>query len=266
MTNFDALLRAFTNELAAGGARPQTIALRRWQLRRLAADHPGRHVLTLGPADLAAWLAGQGWAAETLRSYRSAVRTFYAWCVDAGHLDVDPARRLRPVRPTVPAPRAAAEPVIDGALARATPRVRLMLLLASRCGLRRGEIAAVHTRDVEPDPSGWSLRVNGKGGRIRTVPMPAIVAAAVSSSDPGWLFPNGLGGHLTPAHVGKLMRRALGTATAHQLRHRYATTIYRRTGKVEAVRQLLGHASLVTTQRYIAVDQAELRAVAESAA
>jgi integrase/recombinase XerC len=266
MTNFDGLLRAWTDELAAGGARPQTIALRRWQLKRLDNDHPGRHVLTLGPADLAAWLRGQGWGPETLRSYRSAVRSFYSWAVDAGHLDLDPARRLRPVRPTTPVPRAAADPVIDAAIARATPRVELMLMLASRCGLRRGEIAAVHSDDVEPDLTGWSLRVNGKGGKVRVVPMPDNVAATVRGAPAGWLFPNGLGGHLTPAHAGKLMRRTLQTATAHQLRHRYATVIYRRTGRVEAVRQLLGHASLVTTQRYIAVDQAELRAVAEAAA
>jgi integrase len=266
MTNHDALIRAWLDELAAGGARPQTIALRRWQIRRLIADHRGRDVLLLGPADLSAWLAGQGWGPETLRSYRSAARSFYAWAVDAGHLAVDPARRLRPVRPTVPAPRAAPEAVIDHALATATPRVRLMVLLGSRCGLRRGEIAAIHSDDVERDVKGWSLRVHGKGGRIRTVPMQAEVALAVRGADPGWLFPNGLGGHLTAAHVGKLVRRVLGSATTHQLRHRYATTIYRRTGKVEAVRQLLGHASLVTTQRYIAVDADELRAVAETAA
>jgi integrase/recombinase XerC len=266
MIDSDALIRAWLEELAAGGARPLTVDLRRSQIRRLAADHRGRSLLALEPADLAGWLAGHAWSRETLRSHRSALRSFYSWAVDAGHVAEDPARRLRPVKPSIPVPRAAPDPVIDAALTRASPRVRLMLMLASRCGLRRAEIAQIHAEDVEPDPGGLSLHVHGKGGRDRTVPMPAIVAAEVVAAGPGWIFPNGLGGHLTPAHAGKLMRRTLQTATAHQLRHRYATTIYRRTREVEAVRQLLGHASLVTTQRYIAVDRDELRAAAESAA
>ena len=83
---------------------------------------------------------------------------------------------------------------------------------------------------------------------------------------PGWLFPNGFGGHLTADHVGKLVARALpGNASMHMLRHRFATRAYHGSHNLRAVQTLLGHESILTTERYTAVDDNEIRAAAACA-
>jgi len=104
------------------------------------------------------------------------------------------------------------------------------------------------------------------------VPLLPHTAATLRSLPAGWFFPNGRGGHLTPAHTGKLLRIALsgsaeaGRVTGHQLRHRFATRAYLATGDLLSVQQLLGHASPATTQRYVLGDSARRRAVAAAAA
>lgn len=269
MTNltWDALIRRWLNWQRAGGSRRHTLELRGSQLRRLARDHPDHAPLELGTGDLAAWLAGHDWAPQTLRSHRSALRSFYRWAYDDGLASVDPSRRLRSVRVPAPAPRAVAEEVLAAALRTTDPRVRLMLQLAAAAGMRRAEIAQVHTTDLVRDLDGWSLAVHGKGGRQRTVPLfDDGLVDALHAAPAGWVFPGRGGSHLTPAHVGKLMRRALDTATAHQLRHRYATQVYRATGDLEAVRMLLGHTSVATTQRYVSAEPGRLRRAAATAA
>lgn len=250
--------------LRAGGARPATLGLRETQIRRLARD-TGRHPLDLAEPDLVAWLAAHDWAPDTRRSHRAALRSFYRWAIDTDRLAVDPSRRLRPVRPTPTRPRACAEPVLERALAAADDRVQLMIELGARAGLRRAEIAAIHSDDVEPgeEPGRWSLRVHGKGGKIRTVPLRDEIARRLRGLESGYAFPSPAGGHLTPAHVGRLVRDALGTATTHQLRHRYATRIYQQRHDVEEVRALLGHASLATTQRYVTATPQQLRAAVD---
>jgi site-specific recombinase XerD len=260
-------IKAWCEWLIAGGLARGTVDLRRYQLIRFGQDHGRRTTWDLSPADLGSWMAGHGWGLESLRSYRSALRSFYGWAHASGYVSQDPARLLRPLKRTRPRARPAPEDVIDSALQRADPRGWLLLMLGSREGLRRGEMAVIHRdRDLLRTRSGWSLIVHGKGSKDRIVPLRAEVAMAILATPPGWLFPNGHGGHLTPGHVSVLLRRALGTATAHQLRHRFGTVTYRRTHDLRAVQELLGHASVATTQLYIAVDDDELRRVMEAAA
>lgn len=243
-----------------------TVGLRRYQLTRFAADHPGTSPWEMDAIMLTAWLASHGWGRETLRSYRSALRSFYGWAHAAGLTSTDPARLLRPVPATVGRPRPAGEPVIDAALTIASPRVRLMIILGSRYGLRRAEIAQVHRRDLQTDEFGaWSLLVHGKGNKPRVVPLLDDMAHAIRDSQTPYLFPSPHGGHLTPAHVGKLVHRALGEATTHQLRHRFGTVTYRRTKDIRAVQMLLGHASVATTQIYTAPADDAMRQAIRSA-
>lgn len=253
--------------LVAGAARAATVELRRSQIERLGGEVGRRSPWDVTTADLAAWLAGHGWAVETLRSHRAAVRSFYGWAHASGHIRADPARLLRKVPAAIARPRPASERDVQGAIAAADDRVYLMLLLGSRHGLRRGEIARVHTRDVTEDLVGWSLRVHGKGGKDRDVPLSNETARLLRAAPAGWVFPNGAGSHLSPAHVGRLISRVLPEGvTPHQLRHRFATVVYARTRDIAAVRELLGHASVATTQRYVAVQDGTLRAAVETAA
>ena len=129
--------------------------------------------------DLVSWLAGQDWSIETRRSWRAALRRFYEWAVMTGRATRSPAAAL----PTLPTPSSVPRPAPDEAVAAgmhaADERVRLMVELGARLGLRRGEIARVRAEDLERDLVGWSLRVRGKGSRARLLPCPDDVAAAI---------------------------------------------------------------------------------------
>lgn len=128
--------------------------------------------------------------------------------------------------------------------------------LWERCGLRCVEIAQVEAGDVYEDADGWNLFVRGKGGRTRTVPITADLARAITdrcASTGQFAFPGRCGGHMAANSVSQIGRRILpGTWTLHKLRHRYATKAYSAEHDLLTVRELLGHASLQTTVRYIA--------------
>lgn len=275
-------LGEFEQYLIAGSVARSTIRLRLAYLNRLARRHPDPWTITA--RDLVAWIGGHPhWKPETKRSVRSSLRVFWAWAVDFEYTDHDPTRKLRAVKvpPTLPKPAPA--DVLDTALAKASDRDRLMLLLAAHAGLRRAEIAAVAWADLV---DGW-LTVVGKGGRERRIPIGGRLLAEwhderrrrlrgaagtgwryVPDPASAWVFPSATTGqHLTPDCVGDVLARMLGREwTAHTLRHRFATTAHQGTKDLRAVQTLLGHSSLVTTQRYVAVAEDELRAAVEAAA
>lgn len=253
--------------LKAGGASKHTLYLRRYQLARLHQDMRRTGPWSVTPTQLSDWLAGHDWKPETLRSYRAALRSFFGWAHAAGRINSDPARLLRKVTTPPPKPRPASESSVAAALGAADTREVLMLLLGSRHGLRRAEISQVHTSDVTEESDGWALLVHGKGNKDRYVPLLDVVAAAIRRAPAGWLFPNGKGTHLSAPHVGVLLRRLLPTGTTpHQLRHRFATKAYQATLDIRAVQQLLGHASVSTTQLYVQVADDALRRAVVSAA
>jgi integrase len=260
--------------LAAAGQSVSTISARRKALARIGRelDRPPGDVAA---ADLIDWFGRQQWKPETRRYYRAAAREFFRWAFRFGRVSTFIADDI----PSVRIPPAVARPVPDDvwreALAVAGPRVAVMMRLAAEAGLRRAEVAQVHTRDVVDSCGGAQLVVRGKGGRTRVIPISDSLAAAVrcgaaghTSAMPssGWLFPTGLGGHITAQHVGKLVARALPDGwSMHKLRHRYATRAYRGSRNLRAVQALLGHSSIATTERYTAVDDDEIRAAAMAA-
>lgn len=153
-----------------------------------------------------------------------------------------------------------------------------VLLLLYGCGLRIAEALSL-TRAEAPKPSG-SLRVTGKGGKTRLVPVLPIVAEAVEDylAHCPWplakdrpLFVGAKGGPLNPRLIQrslKKLRLLLGlpeTATPHALRHSFATHLLAGGGDLRAIQELLGHASLSTTQRYTEIDAGHLLSVYQSA-
>lgn len=253
--------------LVAAGRPETTVKLRVYQLTRFCESHP--EPLACSTDALVAWLAGQGWSPETRRSWRAALIGFYRWAVATGRLDQSPAEHLPVVRVPSKSARPVPESVLADALTRATSRVRLMMDLASRVGLRRGEIARVQADDLQQVWDGWTLLVHGKGARERVVPVPADVARRiVRRARGGWLFPGADHGHLSAHRVGDLVAAALpGRWTCHSLRHRFATRAYTASGgNLLAVQRLLGHAKPETTQIYVALDVSELRAATAWAA
>jgi len=152
-------------------------------------------------------------------------------------------------------------------MTRSDERVRLMVDLAARHGLRRSELAVVNTDDMLRIGDGWSLVVHGKGGKDRLVPLQADTAAAMRRRGPGWVFPGLTDGHLGVDRVGRLVADALpGIWTAHTLRHRYGTKVWHGSHDIVALQELMGHASITTTRIYVQEDQAAMRAAAQWAA
>jgi len=192
---------------------------------------------------------------ETRRSRRQSFVLFYRWGVERRYIATSPAEALPRVRAASPNPRPIAPIAFDYAIATSGPRVGLMLRLGFEAGLRRGEMAVVHTRDLINEGRGdWSLTVHGKGRKNRVVPLNdslALVLRAACLAGGGWCFPGDINGHLSPRYVGKLLTRALPEGwTGHTLRHGFATDLLRNDVDLRTIQNLLGHASLATTERY----------------
>lgn len=152
-------------------------------------------------------------------------------------------------------------------------RDRALFALLYGCGLRIGEAIGLCVRDVKGLER---IVVTGKGNKQRVVPMLKIVRVALEDylqccpfrlDDDAPLFVGTRGNRLNPAIAQRSMRQVraiLGlpdTATPHALRHSFATHLLSGGGDLRTIQELLGHASLSTTQRYTEVDGARLQAV-----
>ncbi len=255
------------DHLTSTGATRQSIKTRRDHARRIARALGDSPSAATG-ARLIAWAARQQWARETRRSVYNSARGLFGHMCAGGLIDANPAAELPAVRPTEPRPRPTPEVVYRTALADVTERrVRVALRLAGEAGLRRTEVSLVHADDLEPDLLGWTLVTHGKGGKDRRVPLEDDLAREViAQCDGGWMLPGRIDGHLSGAYVGKLVARALpGIWTMHTLRHRFGTRAAN-AGDLIAVQQLLGHASVATTQRYVLRPDDALRRAAKLAA
>lgn len=260
-------LRGFRSYLRANGHPETTTGLRMRQLSRFARDHASLEPYAVTLDDLVEWLSGKRWAADTRRAMRSALVSFYRWAEDTGRAEANPTARLPIVRPAQPRPRPALEADYRAALARASERETLALRLAAELGMRRAEVAVVHSADLAGEPGSWALIVHGKGQRRRTIPLPSGLAAVLRSLPPGYAFPGHDHGHLSPEYVGKLVSRLLPPGvTMHALRHRFATRAYNIDRDVFTVQQLLGHASPATTQRYVQVSDSNMRRLVDALA
>lgn len=268
---------AFDRYMALSGLTDQTRDLRRFHLMRLAKDYRetfGGDLLDATEDQLEELLTMNQWSPNTRRSHRSSLRAFFKWAHRKGHVQVDPAAAL----PSVRVPRAMPRPASEEDYASAAQvaqdeRVRLAARLGGDCAMRRGEIAAVAFDDLMNSPEGWVLRVVGKGGHERLVPVPDTLALDIlyyqSQHGGVWLFANPSNPlkHLTAAHVGKLVSRAMsGGVTTHALRHRAATKAYAVTRDLRAVQEFLGHAHSTTTEVYTKVPAASIRDAMNAAA
>lgn len=249
--------------LKVAGRSNQTVETRTEHLRRFARQTGAPAPALVSRNRLIDWAGTQEWARETRRSIYTSIRAFYTWAYETDRVSENISDALPRVKASEPAPRPAPENVYRVSLANADARARLILRLAGEAGLRRGEIAQISRDDLTRDLMGYSLRVHGKGGKVRTVPLTEPLARVLIEylGRRYWLFPSPAGGHLTPRHVGKLASKVMPDIwTLHTLRHRFATVTYDGTRDLIVIQQLLGHSSVATTQRYIATPPDRLRA------
>ncbi|HEU4543321.1 MAG TPA: tyrosine-type recombinase/integrase [Jiangellaceae bacterium] len=256
------------------GIRERTIELRRYQISHLGDEILRRNPWRVKANDLVSWMAGQDWAPETRKSYRSALNSFYTWGIRAGLTKRNPAAEIKAPRIAPVEPRPIPEEMMRRTLAGADDATRLMMMLMGYAGLRRAEVASFRLDQVD----GNVLRVVGKGGKVRSIPLHDALGAALDAehkrrdagrrgtgfryangAEAGWLFPGRHGGHMTPNAVGKAVAKALPTGwTGHTLRHAFASAAYVESGDVLRVSRLLGHSRPETTARYAQVLDASL--------
>lgn len=264
---WDDALPAYMLWLAASKQPPTTQKLRSYHLRRFAVE-TGLQPSTVAEPHLLEWLGRDGWSRSTARSYRTTFRSFFRWAHKTGRVTTDPAAELPPISVAPGIPRPAAEEAVHHGITTSDERTRLMVRLAAEVGLRCREIALVSRGDVARDADGYHLRVHGKGDKERIVPISDALAHRLLEHPAGYIFPGRADGHLSAAYVSKLVSRALPAGvTAHPLRHRFASVAYVGSGgDIRAVQELLGHASVATTQIYTKVPDGAKRRGALAAA
>ena len=252
-------INGWTDTLKAAGLSAQTIKSRRYKMVHLATL-----LMPSGPKDVTTeqivqTFARQQWKPETRKAYRNTISSFFRWLHKSGRRSDDPSLDVPRVKKPHAHPRPCPDRYIAAAMEKATSSEKLMIRLGAECGLRRGEIARVHSDDVVADSAGWSLIVRGKGDKQRIVPLPDDLAGIIMDAR-GYLFPGRFGGHVEESYIGDHISRLLPDGyAAHTLRHRFATTAYAATHDLFVVAELLGHESVETTEHYVAMPDGRLR-------
>lgn len=235
--------------------------------------------------DMRAWMAFErrrGVGPRSLARELSAVKSFFRWLGESEGIEVTAplAARAPKFKPQLPRPMARdqAKAMINTAELQTTDgwtgaRDTAVITLLYGCGLRISEALGLNRAAA---PLGETLRIRGKGDKDRIVPVLPAARKAVDAylnacpfplDDEHPLFIGVRGKRLNARHIQKVMeqtRMQLGlpaTATPHAMRHSFATHLLEAGGDLRAIQELLGHASLSTTQAYTALDQAHLMEV-----
>jgi integrase/recombinase XerC len=296
---FDALLSSYLRHLRSQrNLAEHTVRAYRADLVNLFT-HLGRlGIDSLDAVDLRAlrsWLAKQhtlGHARTTLQRRAAAVRMFFAWAHESGHVATDPAVSLRSpkIRRTLPPTleAATAAQLLNDAVAAVAEtggpiaaRDAAMLEVLYAAGIRVSELCGLDLADL--DRARQVIRVFGKGSKERTVPLgrPAIRAVEAWLAKPRAVLVTGESGQamflgergkrIDPRVVRRVVHRSLQMTEGapdlgpHGLRHAMATHLLEGGADLRSVQEMLGHASLATTQIYTHVTNERLRAAFEQA-
>jgi integrase/recombinase XerD len=277
------------------GLSRNTLDAYRRDLGRYQGFLGGRGIVDVaraGEADIAAFVAnlsaseyapGKGYRPSSVARALAAVRSFHRFLVLEGEAEADPAEGV--ARPKVPRNLPRPLSVEEVAALVAAPgqdgpvglRDRAILETLYGAGLRISELVALDVDDVDLEEG--SVRAVGKGSKERIVPLGRLAVKALEAyltrarpalaapRSRGALFLNRRGGRLTrqgSTNIIKDMARRAGIrkrVTPHMLRHSFATHLLEGGADVRVVQELLGHASLATTQIYTLVTQDRLRDV-----
>lgn len=281
------------------GVSPHTLRSYRADLRQFAGYLAGalnistdrlraEQVDTLALRGFLAHLHQKGTARSSIARKLAALRTFFRYLVREGRLSRNPATAVATPRVPKKIPARIEEQEIERLLEvpdAASPlgrRDRAILELLYATGLRVSELVGLDRGAVDLDSR--LVRVLGKGRKERIVPFGEPAAEAIESYWPDRralasrgghagdaLFLNARGGRLTARSIHRLVRRHLRQAalrsglSPHSLRHAFATHLLERGADLRAIQELLGHASLSTTQKYTQVSTAQLLRVYEKA-
>ncbi len=242
--------------------------------------------------DIRAWLSSQAAAGNAPRSLRrkaQSLRSFFRWLNTIGLRNDNPAARLTLAKADKPLPAFVEaeemEDVINGPLSSdpyLDARNRMIVEMLYGCGLRQAELRAIRDSDISMDRS--ELRVHGKGGKLRVIPLAEKQKEKINewrrlrdgmASDrgertQGYLIPGRGGAAISPSRLYAIVREALaGTGThrrsPHTLRHTFATAMLTGGADIVTVKEFLGHSSLESTQIYTHLNFRQLQSSYRSA-
>lgn len=214
---------------------------------------------------------------SSLQSSLTSLRSFFAWCIEMEYCEHDPTERFAWIKRPVTLPQPVKKPLLEKIMRAINvlpddltglqqwqwKRNRLTVLVLFYTGLRISEAAALLWRDVDLSERTITVR-KGKRGKARTIPMHDVLVqeceplagdpehAVLPARPAGYPFKRG--DLLAKAVFDRWLKPMGFNVTAHKFRHSFATELVRHGVDLESVRQLMGHASLETTQRYLLVD------------
>ncbi|MFI6510647.1 tyrosine recombinase [Streptosporangium sp. NPDC050855] len=302
LSETEAVLSSYLAHLAVErGLAANTLASYRRDLLRYLEHLKSRGHVTFGgvaEGDVSAFVAAlregdeahQALVAASAARAVSAVRGLHRFALTQGICRHDPAHQVRPPRQLRRLPKAISARDVERLIAACgsdgaplTLRNRALLGLLYGTGARISEAVGLCVDDVDLEAGAWRVRLRGKGGRARLVPLGGFAGEALRAyltrarprivsqgrGGPG-LFLNARGGRLTRQGAWEVLRGAaerggLDGVSPHMLRHSFATHLLDGGADVRLVQELLGHASVTTTQVYTQVTVDKLRGVCAAA-
>jgi len=243
----------------------RTISERASVIRNLL-DFAGAEALTITPDDIIGFTGQAHLSSSSKATYHATIRAYCLWLVKTGRREDNPAL----LTPTPKRVRGAARPISTNQLGVMLEvanrrRTRMMILLAAGAGLRIHEVAKFHGQDL--DRVSGIITVTGKGGSTAMIPADESIMAEqhLFPVDDYW-FPSYNRDqphvHRTAVYqaIAGTMKRAGISATPHQIRHWYGTTLLDEGVDVRIVQEMMRHKTLATTQLYTRVHMRQMMA------
>lgn len=259
------LLPLHLEHLQLRNQRPRSIRERRLAVMRTNRKM-GKPVATATKDDLRDWQRGIAHLTPA-GQHNEIVHTiqYLKWCVSTERRADDPTVvivRPRNVHQSLPRPMSDAD--VGRAILEAPYPERAWIALGAFCGLRCMEIAKLARNEIRDNQRPPVLDIEGKGGKRRVIPLPARVLDELQAAGMGnrrgylWERMDGHPGPPSPVRVSERINAYLHelgiNGTAHALRHRFGTMLYRATRDIALVADIMGHASTDTTRMYVKVD------------
>lgn len=288
MSDFAAAIEGFLSHLRARRYSPRTVTAYAEDLRHLvelAADTPPGALAAYDIRRYLATLHGRGFAPKSLARMLSGWRSFFRHLARAGAVEANPCVGIRPPKGAKRLPHTLSPDEMANLLSQGdreesplTLQDRAMFELIYSSGLRLSELVGLDLNQVESKTG--EVRVLGKGSKERIVPVGRQAIATLESwlrvrqqvaKDEMALFVGARGARISPRVVqARLKQLALRRGIAqrvhpHALRHSFASHVLQSSGDLRAVQEMLGHASLSTTQVYTHLDFQHLAKVYDAA-
>lgn len=233
---------------------------------------PARPLASITTTDVEGWLASLAVAPSTRNTMAATIRAMFGDLLARGEVTANPTAPIRQARVPKRPPRRIPPEQLAAVLAVASPRVHTLVVVTLQTMARRSELAGLAVEDY--DRAAGTLYLKGKGAKDRVVPVPAEARAELArhlaGRTVGAMWPGPDGQPVSGGHLNRTLGREAATVgvrvTLHDLRHTGASDVAAGGGSLVALRDILGHASLAMTSRYLWAAQVEMRQAIEGRA